>query len=243
MKIVVTGEGPADIGELDYNTNNLLEGPVLILIRRLLSEREIDFIYWDRKAEDAKNGRKGFRVQGRKEKLSGYGKLAYHFKCRANDQSADAALFFSDADRDSGRDARKYNECKKRYSTLKNDIEKGFQAADTKAHSKTCKGVAIIAVKMIESWLLSDREAFDKGFGTVNRCEKFPNNPELEWGAKNDKNSNYPKNQLKRILSAYNQDSCREVFCKIAEKADITAICEKCPISFQPFCEDLKQLV
>ena len=242
MRIMATGEGHTDIGFRDYNTGEFLEGPVLTYIRRILPSIEMDVLLWDRKTADSQIRGKGFRIQGRKGKLAGHGKIAFIFKAMANEESVDLACFYSDADKGLGVDARKEKACERRYKELKDEIENGFKAADSLCQDGACDGIAIIPVKMIESWLLSDKGAFDKAFGNVKKCEKFPDKPELEWGAKNDKNSNYPKNQLNRILDAYGQQASREVFCQIAEETDLNVINKKCPISFTPFYDYLEKL-
>lgn len=202
MLIAVTGEGPTDIGKIDYITGNFSEGPVLTLVRRILPNVAIDFVHWDRKNRDKKDKQRGFRMQGRTGKLSGHGKLAYIFKQFANSEEADAAIYYSDSDRISGSDARKESVCQKRYDDLKREIFKGFDAADIQGKTFVCSGVAAIPVKMIESWLLADKNAFDMAFG-VRTCKDFPKYPELEWGDIDDINSNYSKNKMDRILECY----------------------------------------
>ena len=159
----------------------------------------------------------------------------------ANSEEADAAIYYSDSDRVSGSDARKASVCQKRYDDLKGEIFKGFDAADIQGKTFVCSGVAAIPVKMIESWLLADKNAFDMAFG-VRTCKNFPKYPELEWGDIDDINSNYPKNKMDRILECYHQMACQETFCAVAQVEELETIQSKCPISFADFYRQVSKL-
>ncbi len=244
MKIVVMGEGPTDVGCKDYYQTGFREGPVCVLLRRMLGNNPFEIIFKE-KADRKKNDKKRGKINHRQRSLShlkGQGIFSYWAKEQAIEEGADAVLFYSDSDREGGKDCREYKVCKKRFDEVKEGIEGGFLACKGKSKIYT---MAVVAVKMIESWLMADPESFDKAFGKLKNRKAnqiFPKNPELEWGAKTDPQSNYPKNQIKRILSLYQQESNREVFQKLAEEADINVIKEKCPISFEDFYMQIEGL-
>ena len=229
MKIVIMGEGPTDVGCKDYYQTGFREGPVCVLLRRMLGNNPFEIIFKE-KADRKKNDKKRGKINHRQRSLShlkGQGIFSYWAKEQAIEEGADAVLFYSDSDREGGKDCREYKVCKKRFDEVKEGIEGGFLACKGKSKIYT---MAVVAVKMIESWLMADPESFDKAFGKLKNRKAnqiFPKNPELEWRAKTDPQRNYPKNQIKRILSLYQQESNREVFQKLAEEADINVIKEK----------------
>lgn len=215
MKILIMGEGPTDVGYID-NQTGFVEGPVCVLLRH--SQRSL-------------------------RTLHGQGKYAWWEKEKAIEEGADVALFYCDADREGGEDSRDRKNCKKRFDEVKKGIEDGFAAYEGENQVRT---MAVVAVKMIESWLMADPESFNKAFGKPKNSKSnrnmFPKNPELEWGAKNQPQSNYPKNQIKRILDQYQQEPNRDTFRKLAEEANIDVLKEKCPISFSDFYNQVQKL-
>ena len=234
-KLLLQGEGPTDCGTVDYATGEFLEGPIPVYIRKILPNCTMEFL-----PREMKNRPKFQRsVRG----LKGHGIRAYLLAAETIEQNADVAVLYVDADKSTATNATKDHVCKKRYSELKSEIMDGFE----RPQKKTVQGIAVIPMKMIESWMMGDPSAFEKAFGNPRGKEKhdktlFPSKPELEWGAKDDSNGNYPKHRLQRILTLYQKESCREVFREIAAHSDIEILCKTCPISFQDFYEQLTAL-
>lgn len=243
LKLLLQGEGPTDCGTVNYQTGETEEGPIQIYIRKILDNAEVTMDLLPRADMELSVFRqKRPRLQPRGQKLKGHGIRAYLLSIEALRKECDGAVLYVDADKESGIDARKEFACQKRYEEIKKDILHGFQA-------KELRGVAAIPMKMIESWMMGDKNALQKAFGQARQpkhkkisVESFPSSPELEWGSKNDGNSNYPKNQLHRILIAYNREPSRETFCEIAQATDIEILRKNCPISFNDFYEQLKTL-
>ena len=60
IRIAITGEGPTDVGKMDYSekSNNqptFKEGPIPIYINRILNDDNIEYIYVNRKDLDRKH--------------------------------------------------------------------------------------------------------------------------------------------------------------------------------------------
>ena len=237
LKLLLQGEGPTDCGTVNYQTGEIEEGPIQIYIRKILNNAEVTMELLPRAFYQKRP-----RLQPHGQKLKGHGIRAYLLSIEALRKECDGAVLYVDADKESGIDARQKHQCQKRYDEIKKDILHGFQA-------KSCRGVAAIPMKMIESWMMGDKNALQEAFGHARQpkhkkisVEPFPSSPELEWGDKNDKNSNYPKNQLHRILAAYSREPSRETFYKIAQATDIETLRKNCPISFDDFYKQLKKL-
>ena len=98
----------------------------------------------------------------------------------------------------------------------------------------------MIALKMIECWLLADQDAYQNYFGLRPEKALLPKRPELIWGEKKEPKSDYPKNVMTRVLKQYHKEPGREVFIEIAKATQIRVLLEKCPISFPNFMRILK---
>ncbi|MBO4852393.1 MAG: DUF4276 family protein [Schwartzia sp.] len=244
LKLLLQGEGPTDCGTVNYQTGTIEEGPVQIFIRKILGETDVTMNLFPRSEMELSSPKhRRIRLQPHNRNLKGHGIRAYLLSIEAMRQKCDGGMLYVDADKESGVDARKESACQKRYDEIKTDILRGFQA-------KELRGVAAIPMKMIESWMIGDEKALPKAFGGIRQSkhkkdnqkgavESCPAKPELDWGDKANPSSNYPKNRLSRILSAYNREACREVFCEIAKNADITTLRKTCPISFDDFHNQL----
>lgn len=250
ISILIYGEGPTDCGELDPLTGKLVEGPVEIYIRKILGDQDkVEFILTDLRKE--KLARPKFQRIGKS--LKGHGLKASILMRLAIANKCDSAAYYSDGDRAQGSDARRENVCRKRYNELKNEIISGFASANIeKSREDELHGVAIIPMKMIESWLMGDPAAFSCAFSHAEeethknrrqgRQETCPNQPELDWGAHDDPSSNYPKNRLTRILDVYGKNCNRETFCEVAEHSNMDTLRQTCPISFADFYEQVRAL-
>ena len=243
IKILIGREGNSDCGKVDYETGKLVEGPVEIYIRKILGEeKDIEFTVFDPK--DKKNRPK---LQRSVKSLRGHKMKALLLMNRAMELKCRCAAYYSDADREQGSDARTLADIRARYEKLKRDIFDGFAEVYPKHKAiGRIPGVAIIPVKMIESWLMGDPKAFPRAFpdGKKGRHkEKCSNQPELDWGDSKVDTSNHPKCRLKRILDGYDRTPNQTTFCEIARCADVEVLCENCPISFADFYEQLKAIV
>lgn len=247
--ILIYGEGPTDCGELNFLTGTLVEGPVEVYIRKILGDQEeVEFTLTDL----TKEKRPKFQRIGKN--LGKHGRNAALLMRLAIADKCDCAAYYSDADRVQGSDARKKTECQKRYNEIRCEIVSGFASARVEnSTADEVHGVAIIPMKMIESWLMGDPGAFSHAFPNGGKKgkhkkkhqeqqESCPNQPELDWGAHNDPSSNYPKNRLARILDVYGKTCNRETFCEIAEHSSVETLLQTCPISFADFYEQVRAL-
>ena len=250
IRIAITSEGPTDVGKMEYSDKKrqlvFQKGPIPIYFNRILHDDNIEFVYVNRKDLDAADSNGRLRLQGHiKERFKGQTKHAMYFKKLANYQNVDVAVFDSDADTDSTQNPHNEHACQERYDQIKAEIQTGFEiatVAGATAEQKDCPGIAVVPVKMIESWMMADSTIFERVFGKRKTKEKIPARPELEWGSKDSPQSNYPKNQLKRIMEEFQAEPCQETFCELAMEQNLDAMSKSCPISFQPFYDDVKAL-
>jgi hypothetical protein len=97
--------------------------------------------------------------------------------------------------------------------------------------------LAIIPKEMIESWLLSDKDAYPS-----EPCRPaLPSKPEEIWG--NKESDNHPKQYLKRVLEQFHHEPSPEVYADIAENSAIEVLRNRCPVSFGQFCDDMRDFV
>ncbi|MHB9291033.1 hypothetical protein Holit_00103 [Hollandina sp. SP2] len=125
------------------------------------------------------------------------------------------------------------------FRKIYHDTKDAFAAANV---PDNIKRLAIVPKEMTESWLLADVKAInalEDGTGHVNQSP----NPETLWGNKDDPDSNYPKNYLKRNLEELGIDSNRDTYTKIAEKSDIEVLKRRCPESFGQFYADMQSFI
>ncbi|MBF0231556.1 MAG: DUF4276 family protein, partial [Desulfamplus sp.] len=207
-----------------------LEGPVQPLVRKLVSQ-QIEFVCVLK--EDVKNVRLQKRRQQNK-KLKGKGIAATKLCIYAGTNGYDSIIHFSDADREQGT-KNSPNESEKRFKKVYSEIIEGVMYEDQIVY------IPMVALKMIESWLLSDEGAFERCFGQSPESPQLPKKPELIWGKKEDPQSDYPKNYLKRVLAQFKAVDCRETYFDIANAMDVDLVKERCSISFRRFYEDIKK--
>lgn len=246
IRILIYGEGSTDCGRMDYGTGKLIDGPVEIYIRHILGKQwTVEFSLTDLKSD--KTRRPKFQRIGKS--LRGHDIKAALLMRMAISDKYHCAAYYSDADRVQGRDARKEAACRARYNELKDGIIRGFESARLENQRiDKIPGLAIIPMKMIESWLMGDPVAFPRAFSDgkkkyQERQETCPNRPELDWGAHDDPSSNYPKNRLARILDIYGKTCNQMTFYEIAKHANVETLRQTCPISFADFYEQVKRIV
>jgi len=99
--------------------------------------------------------------------------------------------------------------------------------------------LAIVPKETIESWLLSD----DNAYPSVPNDPKLPSKPEEIWGQKNNPASNHPHNYFFRVLTQFGLPCDRDVYAQIAEKSSIEILKCQCPESFGKFYADTQSFL
>lgn len=230
MRILVVGEGPTDCGR--YKDNQWVDGPVQIYLRRLLPSADVITIDKNHIRRDRKsNSRQQRSIRG----LKWHSIKAYYAAEIAKEQSCDCVAVYVDADKPEDNPKAEHS-CRQRYQNIKQQIIDGLSAAHVE------KQIAIVPLKMIESWMLGDPNAFPP----IYQCQ--PNNrwfkkPELLWGDKSDPQSDYPKCVLNRVLKECHTTACQDEFVKIAKAQNLDTVKERCPISFSDFAAQVKTLL
>jgi len=230
LKILVYGEGPTDVGIV--SNGQWEEGSVINLIRKINPSKNIVFIPPPPKARVT--AIKSTSKRGA-PKFEGHGKIIQKLfiYAKKNTIDFDMIVYYGDTDKDSGE---KNTEVRARKAS-----EKAYTQANDAFTNLEIEGIPVIPLRMLESWLLSDANAFEQAFST-NRIS-LPKNPELIWGDKLDPSSNHPKNYLTRVLSTIHLTPSREIFCEITNYINLNTINSACPISFPPFFEVAKRLL
>ncbi|MDO3411257.1 DUF4276 family protein [Saccharibacillus sp. CPCC 101409] len=229
-KVLIYGEGPTDVGTVDPY-GNWSQGCIVRLLQKINPQISLEFIKPPHKKEITQINTLKKKGQPR---LEGHAKIIQKLFIYAgmHEMKYDIIAYYGDTDRETGtrnsevqarsasRDA--YNEAVSAFSFLR------------------INGIPIIPLRMLESWLLSDPEAFLKAF---NRRVTLPGRPELLWGDRHNPNSDFPKNKLQKILESIGQSASRETFCEIVENINIDTMEKNCPISFPPFIEKAQELL
>lgn len=233
-RVLLCGEGPTDYGNPEYGTNRWEEGPVQPIIRKTASTL---FIF----EHVEKNEVKRLRIQ--RGPRGGHGIKAYKLSVIAKKRKIDRVICYVDADKLSGK-GNKETAARESFLRVYTDIKNGFNDFNERFGSRNgrkIQGIPMVPLRMIESWLLSDKNAFFKCFGKYPSNPPLPSKPELIWGGKDDPKSNYPKNLMKRVLNQYQgKENNRATFFEIAKRIDIETLRKKCPISFEPFYINLQ---
>lgn len=227
------GKGPTDYGQQRFGSTEWEEGPLQTIIRKSDPKKNLEFSY------ATKDEVRNVKIQRRTGvRLKGHGVKAFKL-CEIARQKGniDYIICYIDVDRDPGS-RKSEHEARNRVQEIHDDIMNGFQQYSVE---RSQSSIPMVPCKMIESWLLSDGQAFRRAFGTSPSSPSLPRHPELIWGAKNDPNSDYPKNYLKRVLDQYhNVSPNRSTYKEIAENTDIDVLRTRCPLSFERFYTDIQ---
>ncbi|GHT86962.1 hypothetical protein FACS1894137_13310 [Spirochaetia bacterium] len=130
------------------------------------------------------------------------------------------------------------DEDKKDFNEMYTQVHNYF--TDVKKSGIAC--LAIVPMRMTESWLLADETAFEKLFSGKPNSPVLPKNPEKTWGESND--DTRPKKYLKNVLAQYHEQPSSELYVQIAEEINIDVLRRKCPISFdQHFYTDMQMFI
>lgn len=213
IKVIVCGEGSTDVGKREYNTSQWIDGPAIAYIKNASTIKlQIDGIEKNKLPKIQKvKWKKGHSVKA--EKLGRYAIL----------HSYKVAICYVDCDNNT-------------FEKIYKDITEGFSDYKNKVI-----GIPMIPKAMIESWLMADENAYLKVFGKKPSKPHLPKEPESLWGKKEDPNSNYPKNVLKRIVSQFNREPEGWRYA-LARNSNSKTLLLKCPVSYGRFHCDMKKI-
>ncbi len=231
--VLLCGEGSTDYGKPGASFDQWKEGPVQPLIRNSI-ERKISFKCLERGSLRDK----GKRLQRKRPKVKGKGIQAFKLSIYAKENQYDKAILFSDADR---TQTTKNDElqAKRQFKKVYDEIDNAFEYFREKYNMTL---IPMVALRMIESWLLADENAFERCFKGKPRNPPLPPKQEIIWGAKDNPRGNHPKHVLRRVLIQYHQTPCRETFHEIAENIEVNMLRRNCPISYGLFYNDVQNL-
>ena len=239
LHLALTGEGVTDYGWQEYASRRWQEGAAAKLIRAC-AERQgftVSFTFVERNAIDS------LKLQARQTQgLNRKAIPAKKFQLLMRKKGVSAGVYYCDADRASGT-ANNSHQAEKQFFRIRSEIQ-----SISEVGKPAEVVIPMVALRMIESWLLSDRNAFEAAFGkpaSPGRVTAFPPHPELLWGRENDPNSDYPKNLFIRIFKAWKHgaEPTREDYAELAEHMDLDELSRKCPISFRTFLQDFEQFL
>lgn len=219
VSMIITADGRTD-------------GPIQVLMHKFDNTLQITCI----DKEGIRKLRSNHRLQKSLRSVKGHGIYALLLAHIAKETGYDTVAMYRDGDREQGTRPKNEHACRTRYDELKKQIETGFEYSGC-----GLKSIAIIPMKMIESWLIADSHCFTEAFGGEQK--EFVSHPELSWGDKDDPHSPHPKCLMRAALDYYGQVANREVFCELAKYANISEIARKCPISFPNFRSQMNALV
>ena len=208
INILLCAEGVTDRGGTDYDEKRgrrvQNDGPIQIFIKNI-AKREAPGVECD------------FTVKTRKDidKITLLGKE----RPKLDKDAPPAKLYKAARINDCTHIAYHRDEDHRGLEEIRSEVNKNF----IKSRDKGLQCLIIVPQRMIESWLLSDKNAFSDNV-------KLPSLPEEIWGDKGT--FNHPKKWIERALKAMFKESSAETFAYIAENSDIDVIRQKCPKSF-----------
>lgn len=238
--VAITGEGPTDFGQKMYGRSGWNWGPVKTIIDKCADKMGVHIVLIPIERQEVER----FKLQrSHKRAIQGKSIASMRFAIYALDKKeCKLGIYYCDADKEAGKSNSDRRVCGKHFRALYDEVWAGMNMNN----NGIFRGIPMIAVKMIESWLLADESAFDKAFGKV-PAYALPSEPELIWGDKRDPDSNYPKCYLKRVVCSmggkFAQESLRAgLYNEIAEHIDVDRLTERCPIGFGKFYDDIEML-
>ena len=225
VRVLILGEGITDVGGYEYN-GQWENGCIINLLDKVNEQLKPIYVPIDKR-----NLPKTLPMKG-KRKFEGHGKNVQKMIIHAQLKGIqyNVIVYYGDTDKDAG--------------TKNTDLQ--ARRSNEKAYGQTYdafeffdkKGIAVIPLRMLESWLLSDENAFLKAFG---QRIKLPRKPENLWGDWHDPNSNHPKRFLQRILDGMGLSGDRQTFCDLVDCMEIEALESRCPVSVPPFLQKARE--
>ena len=235
VRIALIGEGRNDYGGPD-GYGEWKEGAAQPFIRKFTSDAEI----------------KPIRKQDRDLKGIGlpfrhFPKLGFHAsvirpyiaKIWEMKGEIDLLVIFKDLDKEGSGKASKDQAIKSFHGAME-EFEEAFKFLKDRFQ---IQAIAMIPMRMLENWLLADENAFQKVFGTKPTKPRLPHQPEFIWGDEQDRDSEHPKNYIRKVLEQYGQDKTTDNFILIAKASDIATMRKTCPHSFASFADRMKNFV
>jgi hypothetical protein len=223
MKVLISGEGSSEIGDLNFKYDRKRgryvhhDGWMHYFVRRILDDDNIEFLTISTKDLAVFPGRKYERPLP-----PGHGLRALYAIETAEAEGCEIVVFAIDADT---------NEVKE-WKALRTQIMAGFSRSRA-----TLKAVACLPMSASESWLLSDAATWEKiGLRDV---DILPGKPETIWGARNDPDGNHPHRYFARVCKRAQARDNAATRWEIAARSSIKVLAAKCPISFVAFRDDL----
>lgn len=235
LKIAVTGEGPTDYGRQEYGSENWVWGPIKSYICKIAEENGVEIQLVAIARPDVQRV-KLQRIKGLKGKAIPSRKFAILMK----QKECDCGIYYSDADKRPGLKSNSLPTVKRLFEEVYDEIKEGLH--------HDAKAIPMVALHMIESWILSDEAAYKILYNQIPAKPGVPLHPELLWGEAGDPDSNYPKHYLERIIHQIdkrfrNDPITQDTYCEIASHTGIETLRKKCPISFEKFYSDFTCLL
>lgn len=237
MEIALTGEGKTDYGMQEYGSTSWKWGPIAYYIKNIAQRNNVDVNLSPITREEIK----GFKLQrSMKNGISGHGIPARKFAYLMKNKGYQYGIFYCDADREAGA-INSEHQADKRFEKVYVEVEQGLNVSGINA-------IPMIALRMIETWIMGDKSAIEKALDISIPDSLFPQKPELLWGDVHDPQSNYPKHYFNRMVSSCdkkhaNYSSNMEDFCAIAEASDVETVKKTCGISFGKFYDDFEKMI
>lgn len=236
MRIAVTGEGPTDYGRRNFRTGKWEWGPIAAYIHNIAKSQGRNIELEAITREEIKN----LKLQKRSVAgLNGKSLPARKFSILMQRSECDAGIYFCDSDRETGASNSDPRQAKQRYDDVYQEIKNGLEPS---------KAIPMVAMRMIECWIMSDKTAIEKVYEIELKPSVIPNCPEMIWGDKHDPNSNYPKHYFVRMIRESNKrykdyESNALDFHDVAENSDIMVLRNKCNVSYERFYTDFLEML
>lgn len=227
MKVLLAGEGPTDHGSENRTGKRMVwdEGACQPILRKCAGGKELIFeVIVPSKWKAVPT----FQERRRRPRaLPGHAKKAWACYALAVLGECQVAVVLVDCDRRS-------------LEEIRNELQQGFERAKSKINGDI-PTVRMVPLKTIESWLLSDENAFETVTGVPLTGRQRISHPEDLWGDPSDPESNHPKAKLNRMLRGSRLSANPETYALIAEQINLDTLILRCPDSAAPFVEEAKE--
>lgn len=232
MKIAITGEGPTDYGKKDFVTGDLVRGAAEGYAETIAQEQctDIDWYYVAR--EDVQRFKLSRSLRGLEEKAVPARRFVGLLQTSPED--IEGAIYYCDADRDSGTDNSSEAVAHKRYDGVYQQVLEGLEVLEN--------AIPMIPLRIIENWILGDKNCLKQDFHIKNLPD-YSNKTELLWGDKRNPESNYPKCIVDRIRKSADKRYQGTSFYEISKDASIAELKKNCEYSYGRFYDDFVALI